>query len=212
MHKKNIILGAGRHALETFRVYLQTNTEESFAGFYEDKTLSNIDELEGYKVKDINAILLDKNAPEQFNIVTAIGSLARISMIQKLEEAGFEFFNIFAKGLELQKDFKCGKDVYIAQGAVITSNVNLGSHVIVNVKTSISHDVSIGNNVIISPGVTICGKVKIGNNVFIGAGATIIDEINIGDNCLIAAGACVTRSVDSNTQVGGVPAKFMKNR
>ena len=52
---------------------------------------------------------------------------------------------------------------------------------------------------------------KIANNVFIGAGATIIDEIVIGDNSFIAAGSCVVKEVLPNTQVGGVPAKFMKD-
>lgn len=208
--KKYIILGAGRHALETYRNYLKVYDKNLFAGFYEDKKLSNIDTLEGYDVKDINPLLLDENASSYFNIITAIGSISRIAIINKLKEAGFDFFNLFAKNLELQSDFKCGYDIYIAQGVTITSNVQLGSHVIVNINSSISHDTIIGNNVIISPGVTICGKVKIANNVFIGAGATIIDGVQIGENSLIAAGSCVVKDVESNTQVGGVPAKFMK--
>lgn len=209
--KKYIILGAGRHALETYRNYLNIYDLNLFAGFYEDKNLSNINTLEGYTVKDINSLLMDDNATIQYSIITAIGSISRITIINKLKEAGFDFFNLFAKNVELQSDFKCGNDVYVAQGVTITSNVQIGSHVIININSSISHDTIIGNNVIISPGVTICGKVNIANNVFIGAGATIIDEVKIGDNCFVAAGSCVVKDVEPNTQVGGVPAKFMKN-
>ncbi len=208
--KKYIILGAGRHALETYRNFLNVYDLNLFAGFYEDKNLSNINSLEGYLVEDINSILSDKDATSKFSIITAIGSLSRITMINKLKNAGFDFFNIVAKGVELQSDFSCGKDIYIAQGVVITANVQIGSHVIVNINTSISHDTVIGNNVIISPGVTICGKVKIEDNVFIGAGATIIDGVKIASNCFIAAGSCVVKDVEPNSQVGGVPAKFMK--
>lgn len=209
--KKYIILGAGRHALETYRNFLNVYDLNLFAGFYEDKNLSNINSLEGYKVEDINSLLTDKESKNNYRVITAIGSLSRIRMIDKLVEAGFDFFNLFAKGVELQSDFKCGQDVYIAQGAIITSNVKFGSHIIINVNSSISHDTVIGNNVVVSPGVTICGKVEIGDNVFIGAGATIIDGIRIGNNSLIAAGSCIVKDVVPNTQVGGVPAKFMKN-
>jgi acetyltransferase EpsM len=208
--KKYIILGAGRHALETYRNFLNLHDLSLFDGFYEDKKISNINSLDGYVVGDINSILSDKDASSKFSIITAIGSLSRITMINKLKDAGFDFFNIVAKGVELQSDFRCGKDVYLAQGVVITSNVQIGSHVIVNINTSISHDTVIGNNVIISPGVTICGKVKIEDNVFIGAGATIIDGIKVASNCFIAAGSCVVKDVEPNSQVGGVPAKFMK--
>ena len=50
----------------------------------------------------------------------------------------------------------------------------------------------------------------IGNNVYIGAGARILGPIEIGDNCLIAPNAVVIDSVKSNTIVGGVPAKVLK--
>lgn len=52
--------------------------------------------------------------------------------------------------------------------------------------------------------------IKIGKNCWIGAKVTILDGVEIGDNCVIAAGSVVTKSVPSNTVVGGVPAKILK--
>jgi acetyltransferase-like isoleucine patch superfamily enzyme len=52
--------------------------------------------------------------------------------------------------------------------------------------------------------------VHIGKNAWIGAGAIILPGVTVGENSIVAAGAVVTKDVPSNTIVGGVPAKFIK--
>jgi acetyltransferase-like isoleucine patch superfamily enzyme len=59
-------------------------------------------------------------------------------------------------------------------------------------------------------GVTRKG-IKIGNNCWIGSKVTILDGVEIGDNCVIAAGSVVTKSMPSNTLIGGVPAKTIRD-
>ncbi len=54
--------------------------------------------------------------------------------------------------------------------------------------------------------------VDIGDGVWIGAGATILPGVQIGDGAVIAAGSVVHRDVAANTVVGGVPARFIKDR
>lgn len=55
--------------------------------------------------------------------------------------------------------------------------------------------------------------VTIHDNVWIGANVTILAGVSVATGTVIAAGAVVTRSVDTpDTIVGGVPAKFLKNR
>lgn len=56
-------------------------------------------------------------------------------------------------------------------------------------------------------------QIKIGRNCWIMNNVLIIagkSGINIDDNVWIAAGSVVTKNVESNTLVGGVPAKFIK--
>lgn len=53
-------------------------------------------------------------------------------------------------------------------------------------------------------------KVNIGKNSWVGNGALIMADI--GENCVIAAGSVVTKSVESNSIVGGNPAKLIKTR
>jgi len=72
----------------------------------------------------------------------------------------------------------------------------------------------IGNNCNISQGVTIGvsglkdkrGVPIIGNNVYIGANAVVAGKISVGDGVVIGANSLVTKNVESNTTVLGVPA------
>ena len=61
------------------------------------------------------------------------------------------------------------------------------------------------------PNMDVFGPIVIGNNVFIGYGAIILPGVYVGDNSVIGAGSVVTRSVDANSVVAGVPAKILKS-
>jgi acetyltransferase-like isoleucine patch superfamily enzyme len=53
-------------------------------------------------------------------------------------------------------------------------------------------------------------SIHIGRNVWIGANATVLAGVTIGDGAVVAAGAVVTKDVEPNTVVGGIPAKEIK--
>lgn len=53
------------------------------------------------------------------------------------------------------------------------------------------------------------GCIEIMDNVFIGTNVTIIGDVRIGPNAIVAAGAVVTKDVQPNSVVGGVPAKYI---
>lgn len=73
-----------------------------------------------------------------------------------------------------------------------------------------NHNYTDSNQLIRLQGVSRKG-IKIGKNCWIGSKVTILDGVEIGDNCVIAAGAVITKSMPSNSVIGGVPAKIIKS-
>ncbi len=112
---------------------------------------------------------------------------------------------------------------------VRSENVKLGSNVALNgqVYINASYPIIIGNDVAISQGAKLItltldymekpmrkkhigGPIEIGCNVQVGAGAIILPNVKIGSNVVVAAGSVVTKCVENDVIVGGVPAKVIK--
>ena len=53
------------------------------------------------------------------------------------------------------------------------------------------------------------GTIEIGDNVAIGGNAIIMPNVKIGSGSIVAGGSVVTKNVESNTVVGGNPAKVI---
>jgi acetyltransferase-like isoleucine patch superfamily enzyme len=90
----------------------------------------------------------------------------------------------------------------------IGSNVLIAGHCLI---IPANHKFSDKNIPINRQGETRRGIV-IEDNVWLGAGVKILDGVRIGSGSIVAAGAVVNKNVLQNTIVGGVPARFIKNR
>ena len=86
--------------------------------------------------------------------------------------------------------------LYIGEGALIGHNV---------VIATLNHNMDPDLRANLLP-----ASVHIGKHVWIGSSSTICPGVTVGDGAVVAAGAVVTRDVEPNTVVGGVPAKFIK--
>lgn len=54
------------------------------------------------------------------------------------------------------------------------------------------------------------GNIKIGDNVWLGDNVTIMPNVHIGNNVIVGANAVVTKSIEDNCIVAGVPAKTIR--
>ena len=58
----------------------------------------------------------------------------------------------------------------------------------------------------------VFGDINIEDDVWIGANCIITAGVKIADGCVIGAGSVVTKNLNKNSIVGGVPAKLIKYR
>ena len=130
------------------------------------------------------------------------------SLIGKEVDENFGLFPPFYA--DYGQNISVGKNVFINSGCCfqdqggieIGDNALIGQQVVI---ATLNHDLIPQKRASM-----IASPVKIGNDVWIGAHATILSGVTIGDGAVIAAGAVVTKDVEANTIVGGVPAKVIK--
>lgn len=114
-------------------------------------------------------------------------------------------------------------------GGVANIEVGAGSFLNTETRFGVPHDkVTIGKQVSVGPRVMFetmshslaydengrrennSAPIVVEDNVWIGAGAIITKGVVIKSGAVVAAGAVVTQDVDSDTLVGGIPAKLIK--
>jgi acetyltransferase-like isoleucine patch superfamily enzyme len=112
--------------------------------------------------------------------------------------------------------FDCSQGLTIGQNSVINSNCRVDPRG----KVSIGNNVSISNDTIIltadhDMNNNMEGRmleVTIGDFVWIGTRSMILPGVKINKGSVVAAGSIVTKNIEPNAVVGGVPAKVIKIR
>ena len=91
------------------------------------------------------------------------------------------------------------------------SKVAIGENVLIGARVSFE---TVSHTVEYTPGKMRPRTVKsiiVENDVWIGAGSIIVQGVTIGQGAIVAAGSVVTKDVQPNTIVGGVPARFIRD-
>ena len=106
---------------------------------------------------------------------------------------------------------KIGKHSVINSGCILDNRrgISIGDN------TAIAHNTKIytlGHNIDSPLFETKGAPVNIGNDCFIFSNVMIMPGVNIGNGAVVLPGSIVTKDVEPFTVVGGVPAKYIKDR
>jgi len=117
-------------------------------------------------------------------------------------------------GLQIQESFEftIGDEVFINSGCTLDGSapIAIGDRVQLGFQVTLVT----GDHVMGDPecraGAHRARAIRIEPGAWIGARATILPGVTIGRGAVVAAGAVVTRDVEPNTLVAGVPAKVLR--
>ena len=129
-------------------------------------------------------------------------SVAKFDLIARI----ISQFSRFLTGIEIHPGAKIGKNLFIdhGMGVVIGETSEIGDNV------TIYHMVTLGG---ISPSINSNNQRNIKrhptlmDNVVVGSGAQILGPVIVGKNSKIGANAVVTKNVEENAVMIGIPAK-----
>jgi maltose O-acetyltransferase len=109
-----------------------------------------------------------------------------------------------------------GNDVIITQDVMLDGRgtINIGDDSLIGFESLFITSTynCAQKDVLIKDQGKFAASIIIGKNVWIGTRATILPGVEIGDGSIIGANAVVTKNVMPYTIVGGVPAKYIRNR
>ena len=114
-------------------------------------------------------------------------------------------------GVKMGKNCKIHKNVFWGSEPYL---ITMGDNVrITEGVRFITHDggVHVLRNLYNEKEIDVFGKITIGNNVHIGMNSIIMPGVTIGNNCVVGCGAVVTKNVESNSVVVGIPAKKIES-
>ena len=137
-----------------------------------------------------------------FHQIANFFSLAKFDLIARI----ISLFSRFLTGIEIHPKAKIGKNLFIdhGMGVVIGETSEIGNNV------TIYHMVTLGG---ISPSINSDDQRNtkrhptLMDNVVVGSGAQILGPVVIGKNAKIGANAVITKDVQENSVMVGIPAK-----
>ncbi|WP_115131486.1 acetyltransferase [Synechococcus sp. N26] len=187
--KQLLLVGCGGHARSLIEL-IESSAEWQIHG------LVGLPDQVGNSILGYRVIGCDDDLPslreECQAVVVAIGQLPdsapRVSLVQQLEQLGFQFPVVISPHAVVSRYAQLGPGTTVGHGVIINAAAVVGNHCIINSRALIEHDVHIDDHCHVSTGVLVNGGVHIGSHSFIGSGAMIREGLTFPRFTTIGAG------------------------
>ena len=206
MNQKNLILvGGGGHCKSVIDVAESAN--------YNILGILDITEEVGKSVLNYKVIGTDEEIPQyadKAEFIITVGFIKnpaiRISIYNKIKEAGGKLATIVASTAHISRYATLGDGTVVMHQAVVNAGANIGKNCIINTFCNIEHDAEIGDQCHISTGTMVNGDCKVGDRVFIGSQSVLANGITVGEDIIVGAGSVVRKSIYEKGIYAGNPA------
>ena len=204
-----------KNAQETARKF----TDKKVAKDYIEKVLELKENVDNSKICSpiYHAMMLagggDLSIKEK--IILFFRKIKRFYMHQYYAIGGVDKSVILSKGCSLAKDLRVSAFSFIGPHCSIYPRVSIGRFSLLANHVSIiggDHEYKKVGVPTIYSGRDKEKRTEIGQDVWIGANSIVMTGVKIGDGAIVAAGSVVTKDVAAYTMVGGVPARYIKDR
>lgn len=157
----------------------------------------------GWPLLEIDDVRREKAA-----FIVAIGdNAARRRRLRDLHEAGRHIAAVIHPHASVSPSATIHPGAFIGPAAVIHTAATIHSGAIVNSGAIVEHHVRIDACAHLAPGAALGGQVTVGAEALVGLNATVLPQCHIGTHAVVGAGAVVTRNIDNDLTVTGVPAR-----
>lgn len=204
-----VVFGTGGHGRETallVEAMIAGGAPWELAGFLTDDRAQHGTRIGTMPVLGDGDVL----AREAGKYLVAIGvgaARARQDMVRRLRPFAGGFPALQHPSVPPYRRVVIGEGSQVHAGAILTTDILIGDFVILNRHVDVSHDCRIESWCTLAPAVSLAGAVHLREGADLGVRAACLPGVVVGAWSIVGAGAVVTKDVDTETTVVGVPAR-----
>lgn len=212
-NKEIYVLGIGHNSI----VYIDMLEQIGYTikGLYHYNSERTGEFYFGYRILgSFNDLFSKQNLSEMYFALSMGDNKIRKDVYEKIKSKGGNIPTLVHPKADVSRYAQLGNGVVIHSSSVVAPDVVIGDNTVVSCNCTIIHTVTIGSHCYIAGNALIGAYTNVQDNVFIGLSAVVISAKvdNIGKNAIVGAGAVVSKSIEPNTIVAGVPARCIKNK